>query len=175
LLFVSAPLSSSQTYSVILTAPWLGFTNGGPVNAYDGAALSDTLCGALASPDAVAPGTGLDCLQLDSIEPFSYPAEVLVTVRGPTPAAVNAEARRAFGVIVPHLQLTGDPTQPIQTGRPAWATTAPLWCAVVGLFVMLLVPPLPLRRRRHPQPDDPHPSEEWPEVPQPAERYSVLA
>lgn len=171
---MSAPLSSSQTFAVILTAPWLDFTNGGPVNAYDGTALSDTLCGTLASPDAVVPGTGLNCLQLDTIEPFSYPAEVLVTVRGPTPAAVITEDRRAFAVVVPHLQMTGDPTQPIQTGRPAWATTAPLWCTVVGLLLMLLVPPLRFRRRRIPDPDRSQPDEERSKMPETPERYSVL-
>jgi hypothetical protein len=175
MLFVSAPLSSSQTYSVILTAPWLDFTNGGPVNAYDGAALSDTLCGALASPDVVATGTRIDCLQLAAIEPFAFPGQAVVTVSGPTPAAVTAEAHRAFDVIIPHLQMTGDPTQPIQTGRAAWATTAPLWCTAMGFLLVLLVPPLRFRRRRHAPPHHSHPGEERPGAPHASERYSVLA
>jgi hypothetical protein len=173
LLLVSAPVGSSQSFSIILTAPWIDFTNGGPVSAYDGTALSDTLCGALTSPDVVAPGTRVDCLQLNSLEPFAFPAQALVTVRAATPAAVTAEVHRAFGPIASHMQMTRASTQPIQTGRPAWATTAPLWCAVVGLLLMLLVPPLRfLRRKRHPDDLDPD-DEDWSDVSEWLERYSV--
>ena len=173
LLFVSAPVGSSQSFSIILTAPWLDFTNGGPVSAYDGTALSDTLCGALTSPDVVAPGTRVDCLQLDTLEPFAFPAQALVTVRAATPAAVTAAVRRAFGPIASHMQMTSEANQSIQTGRPAWATTAPFWCAVVGLLLMLLVPPLPFRRRkRHPDDFDPD-DEDWSDVHEWLERYSV--
>ena len=159
LLFVSAPLTSSQTFSVILTAPWLDFTNGGPVDAYDGTALSDTLCGALTSPDVVAAGTRVDCLQLDTIEPLAFPAEALVTVSAATPAAVTAEARHAFAPISSHMQMTATASESVQTGRPAWATTAPLWCAVVGLLLMLLVPRLAVQApepgiRTESEPDD---------------------
>jgi hypothetical protein len=173
LLFVSAPLTSSQAFSVILTAPWLDFTNGGPVDAYDGTALSDTLCGALTNPDVVAAGTRVDCLQLDTIEPLAFPAEALVTVSAGTPAAVTAEARHAFAPISSHMQMTATASESIQTGRAAWATTAPLWCAVAGLLLMLLVPALPFRRRtRYPEesePDDP----DWSDVEDWLEGYSV--
>ena len=172
LLFVSAPLASSQTFTIVLTAPWLDFTNGGPVNTYDGTALSNTLCGAVTSPDVVAPGTRVDCLQLGTIEPFAFPAEASVTVSGATPPAVNAEVRHAFDPIASHMQMTGDATQPVQTGRPAWATTAPFWCAVVGLLLMLLVPPVPLRRRTSYEDRSP-PDEKWSDVPETLERYGV--
>lgn len=121
----------------------------------------------------MAPGTGVDCLQLATIEPFAFPAEVLVTVRGATPAAVTTEIRHAFAPIVPHLQMTGNATQPVQTGRPAWATTAPFWCAVAGLLLMLQVPPLRFRRRAW-APDRSPPDEEWSDAPDERERYGVL-
>ena len=173
LLFVSAPLTSSQTFSIVLTAPWLDFTNGGPVDAFDGAALTNTLCGALTTPDVVAPGTSVNCLQLATFEPFAFPAQASVRVSGATPAAVTAEARHAFAPIARNLQMTAAPTQPVQTGRSAWATTAPFWCAVVGLLLMLLVPPLPLRRRT-PRPSRSEPDDEWPDVPETPDRYDVM-
>ena len=120
----------------------------------------------------MAPGTGVDCLQLDTIEPFAFPAEALVTVSGATPAAVTAEARHAFAPIASHMQMTATASQSVQTGRPAWATTAPFWCAVVGLLLMLLVPPLPFRRRI-PYPDRSDPDEDWSDVSDWLERYSV--
>ncbi len=171
LIFVSVPLTSSQTFTVILTAPWLDYTNGGPVDAYAGTALSDTLCGALTSPDVVAAGTGVNCLQLDTIQPFAFPADASVTVSGATPAAVTAEARHAFAPLASHMQMTATATQSVQTGRPAWAETAPFWCAVVGLLLMLLVPPLPFWRR-NPYPDGSDPDEDWSDVSDWLDRYA---
>jgi hypothetical protein len=147
LLFVLAPLTSSQTFSVVMTAPWMNYYSTEPVDVYDGTALSNTLCGALTNPDVVAPGTTVRCLQSDVVEPFAFPPEAQVTVRAATPKAVAAEARRAFLPIYRHQQLTGGPVEPIQTGRPAWAATAPFWCTAAGLLAMALVPPLPVRRR----------------------------
>lgn len=174
LLFVSVPLTSSQTFSVVLTAPWLGFTNSDPVDAFVGTALSNTLCGTVTSPDVVNPGTRVSCLQLDTIEPFSFPAEASVTVSGATSSAVTGEARRAFAPVFSHLQMTGGPTQSVQTGRPAWAETAPFWGAVVGFGLMTLIPPVPFRRRARPVRSEEPEEEEYPELPEMLERYDLL-
>jgi hypothetical protein len=146
-LFFLAPLSSSQTYSIVLTAPWLNYESGGPVDVYGGTVLANTLCDALTSSNVVTSGAEVHCLQTDVVEPFTFPAQAVVTVSGATPQAVKAATNRAFDPIFHHQQMTGAPTEPIQTGRPAWAETAPLWCAVVGLLAIAFVPPLRVRRR----------------------------
>jgi hypothetical protein len=173
LLFVLAPLTSSQTFSVLLTAPWVSYYSPEPVDVYDGTALSNTLCGAVTNPDVVVPGTTVRCLQTDVVQPFAFPPEAQVTVRAATPKAVAAEVRRAFLPIYRHQQLTGAPEESVQTGRPAWAVTAPFWCAAAGLLAMALVPPLPVRRRPRRRGVHDKADEDVGDTPQTLERQSV--
>jgi hypothetical protein len=77
------------------------------------------------------------------------PGIALVTVSGPTPAAVNSEIRRSFAPINRVLALAGGPSETLQVGKPAWATTGPVWGGLLGLLVALLVPPIRLRRANH--------------------------
>src|SRR5205807_5472325 len=79
MLFFLTPMSSSQTYSVLLTATWLDYESGAPVDVYGGTVLANTFCGALTSADVVTPGTEVHCLQNDVVQPFTFPAQVVIT------------------------------------------------------------------------------------------------
>jgi hypothetical protein len=52
--------------------------------------------------------------------------------------------------VLPEVAVQGT----VQTGKPAWASTAPLWAGAVGLGLMVFVPPIRLRRRGPPVAED---------------------
>lgn len=142
-----APTTSSEALSILTVAPWVPAT-GGVVDLYQGTALTNTLCGAVTNPDTLAPNTSVTCQQAVNLFPTDYPALALVDVQGPSPAAVRAELVRSFTPIYKYLPMAGGATQTIQTGKPAWATTAPQWLGSAGLLAVLLSPAIPVRRRR---------------------------
>lgn len=147
----SAPVTSSETLSIYTVAPFIDAYSGGPLSSYAGTTLVNTFCGFVTASSVVAPGTQVQCTQADDVLAFAYPGEAIVTVRAATPAAVRAEVKRAFTPVFNVMYMSGGVSSTMQSGRPAWAVTAPLWIGACGLGLMLLVPPLPVRRRRLPR------------------------
>jgi hypothetical protein len=144
-----APTSASQTFNILTVAPWVEFDSASGVDTFQAAALTNTLCPAVTNVDTLAPGTSVTCQQGTNFYPLDFPTIAIVEVRGPTPAAVTAELRRSLGPIYQVLPIAGGGTETIQTGKPAWATTAPLWIGAVGAAAMFVIPPARPRRRKH--------------------------
>jgi len=147
LVLAAAPVTASETLSIFTVAPWVVATEG-PVYPGNGAELVNTLCPTLTNPDVLEPGATVKCLLGANIFPTDYAGLALVTVRAPTPSAVRSEVKRAFTPIFRYMPIEGGPSEPIQTGKPSWATTAPLSGGVAGLMAMLLLPAVALPRRR---------------------------
>ncbi len=145
-----APVSYSQDYQVDTIAPWVVSYSGGYIDDYTGKVLVTSLCQMVTAPSRIRPGTAVRCIRADDIVSTSWDGQADVEVRGPTGPAVAAEARTALGVPLP---LLISPTGPPQSGKPAWATTAPVWAGSVGLALALLVPSR--RRRRPAEPPEP--------------------
>ena len=143
----AAPVSASQSLSIFTVAPWVVALQG-PVYSWKGAELVDTFCPTVTSPDVIAPGTSVSCVQGSNIFPTDYAGLALVTARGPTASAVRAEIKRALTPIFRYMPIEGGATETIQTGKPSWAETAPVSGGVIGLICMLFLPPLFRSRRR---------------------------
>jgi hypothetical protein len=151
-LAVTAPVTVAESFTVFTGAPYVDAYAGNPVSQFTGATLANTLCG-LVTGDAVrSPHTQVQCTPQSDVVVYGYPGTVDVTVRGPTAAAVTAEARRAFTPAFDTMYMTGGVSSPMHQGRPAWAVTAPLWAGAVGAGLALAVPAVPvagvLRRGR---------------------------
>jgi len=108
--------------------------------------MVNTLCPVVTNADTVTKGTKVRCLQYNEVFPLNFPGLAVVQVRGPTPQSVRREASLAFTPISRQMPFEKWPMGAIETGKPAWAKTAPLWGGVVGAFLMLLWPRT-LRRR----------------------------
>ncbi|MHB1710025.1 MAG: O-antigen ligase family protein [Acidimicrobiales bacterium] len=145
-LLASVPASASQSLSIQTVAPWVSDFATAPNSPYQGTALVNTLCPVVTSTDTISPGTGVVCVRAALFNALVDPGIALVTVRGPTPAAVNSEIRRSFAPIARLMPLSGGISGTMQVGKPAWATTAPVWGGLFGLLGALLVPPIRLRR-----------------------------
>ena len=149
-LLAAVPTSASQALSIQTIAPWVSDESGGPTSQYQGTALVNILCKVVTNPDNISPGTGVKCVQASLFQGLVDPSTALVTVSGPTPGAVRSEIRRSFAAIYRVLPLAGGPTEVLQVGKPAWATTGPVWGGLLGLLVTLLIPRIRLRRaNRH--------------------------
>jgi len=139
------PLGFSRSFSVYVISPRELATQ--PVSVYGWTAqeLDTTLCGYLKAQPTV-PGTTLTCLLPGDVETSVWQAQVTVEVAGPTARAVTAEKRRTLGVFerIGYPMVT--PVTAMQSGKPAWAVTAPLSGAFAGAVPALLVPVW--RRRR---------------------------
>ena len=154
----AAPVGVSQQLSVLTTAPYVS-DEGAGIDQYGGTTLVNTLCAAVTNPVVITKGTGVTCDQATNFFPLNPPALALVTVHGPTPAAVAAETHRAFATIFHFMPMAGGPTGPLLRGKPAWAVTAPLWAGSAGLLAMFLLPRRRVRRRVEPDDTD-HDSDE---------------
>lgn len=143
-----ASTTASESLTVYTVAPYVQAYGGGPTDLYVGTTLANTLCGLVTASSVVPAGTQVQCTPADDVIAFAYPGELLVTVRAATPAAVRAEVKRAFSPAFHVMWMGGGISSTMQSGKPAWAVTAPLWAGATGAAVMLLVPPVPLRRRR---------------------------
>jgi len=159
LVAVGAPVAFAETLTVYTGAPYVDAYAGNPVSQFTGATLANTLCGLVTGTAVTTAGTQVQCTPLTDVIVFAYPGAVVVTVRGPSAAAVRSEVRRAFTPAFDTMYLAGGISTPMQSGRPAWAVTAPLWAGAIGLGMALLLPPLTLpslaalargRRRRAP-------------------------
>lgn len=157
LVLLVAPTSASQVFVVDTQAPWISATSAQPADPYVGSVLTNTFCGTVTAPGLLTPGNTVTCTSL--ADTSLWPAAVSVAVAGPDARAVTAQARRIFGAF-PGAELSNTPAGrvhpgeiwvagDITSGRPAWATTAPLWVGAVGLGLCLLAPVLAWRRR-HP-------------------------
>lgn len=144
----TSPTSASESLTVYTVAPYIQAYESGPTSQYVGTTLTNTLCGLVTASSVVPAGTQVQCTLTDNVIAYAYPAEALVTVRAATPAAVRAEVTRAFTPAFHLMWMTGGISTTMQTGKPAWAVTAPLWAAAGGVGLMLWVPPLRRRRRR---------------------------
>jgi hypothetical protein len=145
--YALAPVSSSQSMSVITISPNLLATEPA-FYPQEGTVTVNTLCEWITNPDEVAPGTYVDCLQGSNVFPTDFPGLAMVTVRGTTPGAVRSEIQEAFREVHRWMIFSLSPIGSIQTGKAAWATTAPVSGGVVGLLAMLLFPAVPWTRRR---------------------------
>jgi polysaccharide biosynthesis protein PslJ len=153
ILLSAAPMASSETLDAFAVTPAVLASSSQPPDLYTAKVLIGTLCDYLDSPDRVIPGSTLRCEQLSVSEPSAWPAEAMVRIGAPTPAAVRREYRRSVAGLAPDVLPVVAAQGTVQTGKPAWATTAPLWAGAVGLGLMLFVPPIRLRRRGTPVAD----------------------
>ena len=144
-LLVLAPVSSSLSYTVMTDAQWVLTSN----NAYydvQGTEMVNTLCPVVTDPATRIQGTQVRCIQYSRVFQLNFPGFAKVQVRGPTPQAVRRETAIAFTGIGRQMPIEVWPNGAIETGKPSWARTAPLWGGVAGLFAMLLVPKMSRRR-----------------------------
>ena len=148
-LLAAVPTSASQALSIQTVAPWVSAEGTELSGPYQGTALVDILCKVVTNSGTTSPGSGVRCVQAAVFQGLVDPGIALITVSGPTPAAVNSETRRSFAPINRVLALAGGPSETLQVGKPAWATTGPVWGGLLGLLVALLVPPIRLRRANH--------------------------
>lgn len=142
-----APVGFSETYLVYFVTPtWLAGTTG--VSTMAGQTLSGTLCGFLAIPQLRTETATVSCVQPSVEEQYVYPEEIRVRIGGTSASAVDRATDRSFaafrGLDYPTVAAVGG----MQSGKPAWATTAPLSGAVAGGLLALVVPPLRRRPRR---------------------------
>jgi hypothetical protein len=149
----AAPLASSETLDAFAGTPTAFAVNPQPPGPYTAQVLINTLCGYLESPDRVIPGSTLRCEQLAVVQPTAWPAEATVRIGASTPAAVRREYHRSLAGLAPTAVPVVAAQGVVQTGKPAWATTAPFWVGAIGLGLMLFVPPVRLRRRAPPVAD----------------------
>ncbi len=142
---LATPASASETFSLFAVAPWVSATQG----TGSGTDLVNTLCPGLTNPNVVAQGATVHCLRATDIQANDYPGLAIVTVRAKDPAAVRNAVHNALVpfVFYFHKSLAGGPTGIIQTGKPAWATTAPLSGGWLGAWAMLLLPATGRRRK----------------------------
>ena len=117
------------------------------MDGYTGTALARTLCGEIAAVGLV-PGSAVHCTQMQVLFGDAYPTVVGLEVRGPSPAVVRDELRRAMRLPSRTMPLSGGPVGVMAQGKPAWAVTAPLWSAVLGGAVALVLPARSRGRRR---------------------------
>lgn len=148
-LALAAPVTASQSLSVLLVAPYVSAERSGAPDVYGGTTLVDTLCAAVTAPQAALPHTQVSCDQATNYFPDNPASLALVTVRASSAAGVRAETRHAFAAIFDYMPLAGGPSSPVEYGKPAWAVSAPLWAGLAGALAMLLLPP---SRRRRPAP-----------------------
>ena len=146
----AAPLASSETVAAFAGTPALLAADTQPPGPYTASVLINSLCDYLDSPDRVMPGSTLRCEQLSVVQPTAWPDEATVRIGAATPAAVRREYRRSLAGLAPDVLPVVAVQGTVQTGKPAWATTAPFWIGAVGLGLMLFVPPVRLRRRAPP-------------------------
>lgn len=146
-LLAAAPFSSSEVFAAFAVNPRVLANASEPPNGYATTVLVNTLCSYLDSPDRVAPGTSINCQQLAVVDKEAWPAEAIVRIEAPTPAALRSEYQRSLAGLSPYVLPDIAPVGTVATGKPAWATTAPLWLGTAGLVAVLLVPPLRRRRR----------------------------
>ena len=145
-LFV-APLSSSRTYTVYLVSPsQLPAMDPGLVQ-WTAEQLAPTICAYLTTPPRLAPGSDVRCSRPGLVSTSTWQAEIQLRIGATSPAAVEAEARRALGLFERLRYPTVAADGPVQTGKPAWAVTAPVSGAAAGLLAAWAVPPLRRRRR----------------------------
>jgi hypothetical protein len=154
LLLASVPTSASQDLSMQTIAPWVSAEETQPGGPYPGTTLVDTLCAVITNPGTIAPGAGVNCVQASSFQGLVDPRIALITISGPTPEAVRTQLQRSFTLIETHVMpLYGGPSETLQIGKPAWATTGPVWGGLIGLLIAFLVPPIrPRRSSRSPAP-----------------------
>ena len=145
-MLVLAPSASAETSTVFMGTPAVIAASPGPIPDYTGKVLVNSLCGFLDSPDQIVGGTTLQCQRLTDVDPAVWPTLALVRITGPTPTAVEAEYAHTVARLRTSLPAEYARVGTLQTGKPAWATTAPLWMGLVGLVAMVLVPPFTRRR-----------------------------
>lgn len=147
-MLATAPVSSSENFAVFTDSPTELAAATQPPGSYAPELLTNTLCDYLTNPDRVLPGSTLRCEQLSVAEPAAWPNEATVRIGASTPGAVRAEYRHSLAGLAPTVVSVVTAQGTVNTGKPAWASTAPLWLGLVGLGLALFVPPIRLRRRR---------------------------
>lgn len=147
LALVLSPVGWSRSYSVYLISPAELAVQAPENNGFLGTVLANTACGYLDARPATA-GTQLYCTQPTLYETGVWQDQVTVQIAGPSARLVAAETRRALGLFQRLHYPTVVADGPAESGRPAWATTAPVSGAAAGFMAALVVPPL--RRRRVP-------------------------
>lgn len=142
LVLAISPLTATENLSAFTESPNVA-ASGGVSSGY---ALVNTLCPVVTNSDVLGPHAKVTCLQGSSVFPTDYAGLALVTVTAPNSAAVSREVSRAFDPLRNRMLVVVTPNGTIQTGRPAWAVTAPLSGGVAGVLAMFLIPSF--RRRR---------------------------
>jgi hypothetical protein len=144
-----APVGWSRSYTIDLISPLELATTDASLITWTAQQLGPTVCGYLASHTVPEPGTELRCTEPAAVETLAWPAQVTVTIAGPRAAAVTSEAHRALRAFERYDYPRAVADGPMASGKPAWATTAPLTGAAAGAAIALVVPPLRRRRRAY--------------------------
>jgi hypothetical protein len=152
-MLAAAPLASSETFVVFTDSPSALAGDKQAPGTYLAEVQTNSLCDFLDTSDHVVPGATLRCEQLAAAQPAAWPSEAMVRIGASTPAIVRREYRRSLAGLAPAIVPLVTAQGTVHTGKPAWASTAPLWVGLVGLGLALFVPPIPFRRRNRAVPD----------------------
>lgn len=148
-----APSTTTQLFYADTMSPGIAAVKPKPADPYIATTLTNTFCGIVGEPALALPGNRVTCQSV--ADTTLWPPSAEITIQGPDAAAVHSQALRLFTWVAP-AALHNVPTSPgrvgglwvesdATSGKPGWATTAPLWVGVLGAAVALVVPPL--RRR----------------------------
>lgn len=144
-----APLNWSRSYTIYLISPGeLAATNASLIT-WTAQQLAPTVCGYITSPPFQRSGAQLRCTEPTDFEKLAWPAQVVVSIAGPSAAVVNSEARHALRTFEKYKYPRAVADAPMASGKSALASTAPLSGAVAGAGAAVLIPPLRRRRRTH--------------------------
>jgi hypothetical protein len=147
--FALTPVHSASTYRFETQVGYWAAAEPKP-DEYIGRVLANTACDVMAAthlPDGVT----VSCRRMDLTQP-AWQGIGEARIQGGSPDQVRA-AERDINVrvqaAVPGFQVF--PLGGIQSGRPTWAQTAPMWLSAAGLIVAVIAPAG--RRRPHPPRD----------------------
>jgi hypothetical protein len=148
-LLAFTPVHSASTYRFETQVGYWAATEPRP-DEYIGRVLANTACDVITAtprPDGVA----VSCRRMDLTQP-AWEGIGEARIQGGSPDQVRA-AERDLNVrvqaAVPGFRAF--PLGGIQSGRPTWAQTAPMWLSAAGLIVAVIAPAG--RRRPDPQRD----------------------
>jgi hypothetical protein len=142
--FAVTPAHSAATYRFETIAPiWVA--NAPKPETFTGSVLAETACAVMTEPPQ-STGVSIECRRVDLTQPAWLGVGELRVQAGSADQvrAVSADVLdRAKGVVP---GVSASPLGGIQSGRPTWARTAPVWFALSCLILALLIPPMTRHR-----------------------------
>jgi hypothetical protein len=136
--FALTPVHAASTYRFETQTAYWAATEPRP-DEYIGRVLVNTACDVMAAAPRTD-GVTISCRRMDLTQP-AWQGVGEARIQGPTTDRVRAtesELNARVHAAVPGFRVF--PLGGIQSGRPTWAQTAPVWLAAGGLIVGLIAP-----------------------------------